>query len=144
VYGLRRVFSTGLGSGGSAADAVIGKRGNTLNKDIDTIPATKHDFVAPLVSISTVTSAPSLKHDVRPVYTKEMLAAKVEGVVKAELLVDGDGKVKEVRILSDLGFGTKESAMAAFLQWEFAPAMRDGKPVATWISYSIRFVFLKD
>ena len=30
VYGLRKVYSTGLGEGGAAADAVIGKLGNTL------------------------------------------------------------------------------------------------------------------
>ena len=144
VYGLRRVFSTGLGAGGSAADAVIGKRGNTLNKDIDTLTPTPADMKGRLVSITTVSTAPRLKHDVKPEYTKEMIAAKLEGVIKAELLVDIDGKIKEVKILNDLGFGTRERARDAFLQWEFEPAMRDGKPVATWISYSIRFVLLQE
>lgn len=144
VYGLRRVYSTGLGSGGSAADAVIGKRGNTLDKDIDTATVTPRDLKAPLASVSTVTKAPELKHPVKPVYTKEMIEAKVEGVIKAELLIDGDGKVKEVRILNDLGYGTKEQAIQAFLQWEFSPAYKDGKPVSVWYSYSIRFVLLQE
>ena len=144
VYGLRRVFSTGFGAGGSVADAVIGKRGNTLNKDVDTLTPTPQDMKGQLVSITTVSTAPRLKHDVKPEYTKEMIAAKIEGVIKAELLVDIDGKVKEIRILNDLGFGTRERARDAFLQWEFEPAMRDGKPVATWITYSIRFVLLQE
>ncbi len=144
VYGLRRVFSTGFGAGGTAGDAVIGKVGNTLNKDVDTVHATKQDLKGTVVSISTVSTAPRLKHDVKPQFTKEMIAAKLEGVIKAELLIDIDGKVKEVKILNDLGFGTKEKALEAFLQWEFDPAMRDGKPVATWISYSIRFVLLQE
>jgi outer membrane biosynthesis protein TonB len=144
VYGLRRVFSTGFGSGGSASDAVIGKKGNTLNKDIDTLTPTPQDMKGQLVSITTVSTAPRLKHDVKPEYTKEMIAAKIEGVIKAELLVDIDGKVKEVKILNDLGFGTREMARNAFLQWEFEPAMRDNKPVATWITYSIRFVLLQE
>jgi len=144
VYGLRRVFSTGFGAGGAASDAVIGKVGNTLNKDVDTVTATKQDLKGALVSISTVSTAPRLKHDVKPQFTKEMIAAKLEGVIRAELLVDIDGKVKEIKVLNDLGFGTREKAIEAFLQWEFDPAMRDGKPVATWISYSIRFVLLQE
>jgi TonB family protein len=144
VYGLRRVFSTGLGAGGAVSEAVIGKLGNTLDKDIDTLTPTPKDMKGQLVSISSVSTAPRLKHDVKPEYTKEMIAAKVEGVIRAELLVDIDGKVKEVKILNDLGFDTRERAREAFLQWQFDPAMRDGRPVATWISYSIRFVFLQE
>jgi hypothetical protein len=144
VYGLRRVFSMGFGAGGSAGDAVIGKKGNTLNKDVDTLTPTPQDMKGQLVSITTVSTAPRLKHDVKPEYTKEMIAAKIEGVIKAELLVDIDGKVKEVKILNDLGFGTRDMARNAFLQWEFEPAMREKTPVATWITYSIRFVLLQE
>jgi outer membrane biosynthesis protein TonB len=142
VYGLRRVYSTGLGAGGEMADAVIGKRGNTINADVDTVTATPADLKGKLVSITTVTVAPRLKSDVKPEYTKEMIAAKVEGVIKAVLTVDVDGHVKDVKILNDLGYGTKESARAAFLQWVFEPAKRGNEPVATIITYSIRFVFL--
>ncbi len=143
VYGLRRVYSMGIGAGGSLSDAVIGKLGNTLDKEVDTMTPAPKDMKGQLVSITSVTTAPRLKHDVKPEYTKEMIAAKVEGAIHAELLVDIDGKVKEVKILNDLGYGTRDRAREAFLQWEFAPAMRDGTPVATWISYSIRFVFLQ-
>jgi hypothetical protein len=144
VYGLRRVYSTGFGAGGSVSDAVIGKIGNTLNKDIDTVTATKRDLSGPLVSISTVSSAPRLKKEVKPEYTKEMIDAKVEGIIRAELLVGGDGKIKEVKLLNDLGYGTRERARDLFLQLEFEPAMRDGKPVATWITFSLRYVLLQE
>jgi TonB family protein len=141
VYGLRRVFSTGFGAGGSVSDAVIGKRGNTLDKDVDTVTATKRDLSGPLVSVSTVSTPPRLKNFVRPEYTKEMKDAKLEGVVRAELLIDIDGTVKQVKVLSDIGYGTKEMAIKAFMQWTFEPALRDKTPVAVWISYSIRFEF---
>jgi hypothetical protein len=146
VYGLRRVYSTGFGAGGSVSDAVIGKIGNTLNKDVDTVTATKQDLAGPLVSISTVSSAPRLKNEsaIKPEYTKEMIEAKVEGIVRAELLVGGDGKVKEVKLLNDLGYGTRERARDIFFRFEFDPAMRDGKPVATWITCSIRYVLLQE
>jgi TonB family protein len=141
VYGLRRVFSTGLGAGGSVADAVIGKRGNTLNKDVDTITAAKEDLAGALVSITTVSTPPRLKNFVKPEYTKEMKEARLEGVVRAELLIDIDGTVKQVKFLSDIGFNTKEMALKAFMQWTFEPALRDKTPVAVWIPYTIRFEF---
>jgi protein TonB len=142
VYGLRKVYSTGIGEGGMAADAVIGKRGNTLATDIDTVMATPKDLKGTIAPITAVTQAPKLLKDIKPEYSKEMIDAKVEGPVKAHLLIDIDGSVKEVRILSDLGFGTKERATEAFLQWKFAPAKKGDQPVAVWITFSIRFVLL--
>jgi Periplasmic protein TonB, links inner and outer membranes len=143
VYGLRRVYSTGLGAGGDMADAVIGKRGNTINTEVDTVTALPSDLKGRLVSITTVTTAPRLKSDVKPIYTKEMLDARVEGVIKAILTIDVDGRVKDVKILNDLGYGTRESAREAFLKWVFEPARRGSEPVATIITWSIRFVFLE-
>jgi TonB family protein len=143
VYGLRRVYSVGIGSGGSQSEAVIGKIGNTLNKDVDTITATKQDLKGALAPITAVTTAPSPKTTIKPEYTKEMLDAKIEGVIRAELLIDVDGTVKEVRILNDLGYGTKEAAKKAFLQWTFEPAKKGDTPVAVWISFSIRFVLVQ-
>ncbi len=143
VYGLRRVYSVGIGAGGSQAEAVIGKIGNTLNKDVDTLTASKQDLKGALAPITAVTAAPSPKNTVKPEYTKEMIDAKIEGVIRAELLIDVDGTVKDVRILNDLGFGTKESAKKAFLQWTFDPAKKGDTPVAVWISFSIRFVLVQ-
>jgi TonB family protein len=143
VYGLRRVFATGIGAGGSMGDAVIGKLGNTLNAPVDTVTATIKDLKGTVVPITTVTTAPEIITIVKPEYTREMKEARLDGVIKANILVDVDGRVKEVRILNDLGFGTAQKAREAFLQWVFKPAKRDGVAVAVWISYSIRFVFLE-
>jgi TonB family protein len=143
VFGLRRVYSVGIGAGGSMSEAVIGKLGNTLNKDVDTVMATKKDLKGALAPITTVTLAPSPKNTVKPEYTKEMLDAKIEGVIRAELLIDIDGTVKDVRVLNDLGFGTKEAAEKAFRQWTFDPAKKGDTPVAVWISFSIRFVLVQ-
>ena len=144
VYGLRKVYSTGIGEGGSASDAVIGKQGNTLNADIDTLSATPKDLKGAVVPITTVTSAPKVKTTVKPEYTEEMIEARVEGLVKAELLIDASGHVVEVKILNDLGHGTKERAREAFLKWVFEPAKRGNEPVSVWITYAIRFVLLDE
>ncbi|MCX7726493.1 MAG: energy transducer TonB, partial [Chitinispirillaceae bacterium] len=113
VYGLRRVYSVGIGAGGNPGDAIIGKRGNTLNTDIDTIKATEQDLKSQPVPISTVTTYPKVKIQVKPEYTKEMIENKIEGVVRARVLVDIDGTVKQVIVLDDLGYGSKEKTAEA-------------------------------
>jgi protein TonB len=144
VYGLRKVYSTGIGAGGDGSEAIIGKQGNTLNADIDTLTATQKDLKGAVVPISTVTSAPKIKTTVKPEYTEDMIEAKVEGLIKAELLIDTTGHVVEVKILNDLGYGTKERAREAFLKWVFEPAKRGKEPVSVRITYAIRFVLLEE
>jgi hypothetical protein len=139
VYGLKRVYSTGFGASGGAADAVIGKIGNTLNTEIDTFTATKEDLKGSLVSITTVTSQPMWITKVKPEYSKEMLDNKVEGLVKAKVLVDIDGKVKKAILLNDLGFGSKEKVYDACLKQVFKPAYVGEEAVATWIIISLTF-----
>jgi len=142
VFGLRRVYSVGIGAGGNMSEAVIGKIGNTINTDVDTVTAVKQDLKGALAPITTVTIAPSPKNTVKPEYSKEMIDARIEGAVRAELLIDVDGTVKDVRVLNDLGFGTREAAKKAFLKWTFEPAKKGDIAVAVWISFSIRFVLV--
>ncbi|MBD3345610.1 MAG: TonB family protein [Chitinivibrionales bacterium] len=142
VYGLKKVYSKGIGSGGKLSDAVIGKLGNTINKDLDTITATKEEVKGQIVSATTITSAPKFKKRVKPEYTKEMLENKIEGVIKVRILVDIDGKVKRATALNDLGYGSAQQAVKACRAMEFTPALVDGTPRATRIIIPIRFVLL--
>jgi TonB family protein len=142
IYGLRKVYSTGLGSGGSATDAVIGKIGNTLNTEIDTFSATKEELKGSLVSVTTVTALPKIKRIVKPEYTKEMNENKIEGTIKVRVLVDIDGKVKKAIVLNDLGFGTKEKVLEACLKLEFDPASINDVPCAVWIIVPFTFRML--
>lgn len=142
VYGLKKVYSTGIGASGGAATAIIGKRGNTLDAAIDTVMATESDLQSPPVSITTVTTNPRLKTRVQPEYTKEMIENRVEGVVRVKVLVDIDGKVKRAIVLDDLGFGSKEKVSDACFKMTFEPARRGDEPVSVWIMMKIRFVML--
>jgi hypothetical protein len=142
VFGLRRVYSTGLGGGGSMSDAVVGKVGNTIDKEYDTITATKADIKGTVVSTATVTTAPRFKKVVKPEYSKDMIDHKIQGTVKVRVLVDIDGKVKKATCLNDIGYGSATQAVRATLAMEFDPAMRGNNPVAVWIIVPIRFVLL--
>jgi TonB family protein len=139
VFGVQRVYSTGLGSGGAMSGAVVGKFGNTIDKDFDTITAAKSDLVGEVVATANITQAPAFKRRVRPVITDEIRASGISGTVRVRVLVDIDGKVKKAVAQDDLGFGTKESAIEACLQMEFSPAMRGDEAVAVWITVPVRF-----
>ena len=147
VYGLKKVYSQGLGAGGPAQDAIVGKLGNTLNKEYDTLSATPGDLkgepsAAPVSSAASVTKYPKLKPDFRnrkPQYSKEMLQNRVEGAVKARIMIGSDGTVKKVEILSDLGYDSADIAREFLMGLQFEPAMRGDAAVSVWIPFSIRF-----
>lgn len=145
VYGVKQVYSKGLGAGGSMSDAVVGKLGNTTNKAFDDIKATKKDLKGngdikgEVVSTVTVTQAPAFKKRVQAEITPEIKASGITGVIKVKVLVDIDGLVKEAIVQNDLGFGTAESALKACLLMEFVPAMKGETPVAVWIIIPIKF-----
>jgi len=150
VYGLKKVYSQGLGAGGDSRDAIVGKLGNTLNKDYDTLTATSDDLkggrgghgAGPVSSAASVTKYPRLKagfRSLKPQYSKEMLQNRVEGVVKAKILIGSDGTVKKVEIISDIGYDSAEIALEFLMTLEFEPAMKGEHAVSVWIPFSIRF-----
>jgi outer membrane biosynthesis protein TonB len=143
VYGLKKIYSTGIGASGDASSAIIGKVGNTLNTEIDTFTATKEELKGQVVSIASVTTYPRLKNQVKPEYTKEMIENRVEGAVRADILIDIDGKVKKVVVLDDLGFGSKQKVYEACLKLEFEPATLDGKLVSVWKKITFRYKLLQ-
>ncbi|ERP31849.1 energy transducer TonB [Chitinivibrio alkaliphilus] len=124
VFGVEQVYSEGLGSGGDTEDAVVGRRGNILNKTYDTIQAEDSDLRGPLVSAALVSRAPSFRRRVPPVATDEMRKEGVEGVISVRVLVDADGSVRQAVPQNDLGYGSREAALEAVLQMEFEPAQR--------------------
>jgi outer membrane biosynthesis protein TonB len=151
VYGLKQVFSQGLGAGGSSQDAIVGRLGNTTNKPYDTLTATADDLKSsgrpaaapqPVSSAASVTKHPRLKsgfRNLKPQYSKEMLQNRAEGAVRARLLIGTDGKVRNVEITSDIGYDSAEIAKEFLMTLEFEPAMKGDDAVSVWIPFSIRF-----
>ena len=140
VYGLRKVYSVGLGAGGDASEAVIGKLGNTIEKDVDTITATREQLRGRVASVTTVSKMPVLKVRIKPLYTDAMRKNGVTGVVRVKILIGEDGKVKEIKVLNDLGFGSREAAIEAARKLVFEPALAGTKPVSVWIELKFKFV----
>jgi len=82
---------------------------------------------------------PKPKSVPQPAYTDRAREAGIEGKVRIELTVDETGRVVGVRVLSGLGYGLDEAALAAAQSASFEPAMRCGKPSRATFTISMRF-----
>jgi len=74
-----------------------------------------------------------------PQYTEEARAAKTEGLVMVEGVIDREGCFRNGKILQGLPNGLSEAALSATRLWVFSPATLDGKPTATVYTLSANF-----
>ncbi len=88
---------------------------------------------------TSVDSKPIALNRPQPRYTEEARKNKIQGNVRARVLIGADGQVKQVKILSGLPDGLDEQAIQAAYQLRFKPAMKNGQPVAYWQPVEIEF-----
>lgn len=82
---------------------------------------------------------PRILKKVDATYTEDALKARVAGLVILEAWIDEQGVVRETKVLKGLPFGLDQTAAGAVKQWVFAPALRDGKPVAVVFNVTVKF-----
>jgi TonB family protein len=67
-------------------------------------------------------TAPRVITEVKPTYTDDALLHKIQGTVVLELVVTGDGRPSQIRVVRSLDpGGLDEQAVAAAAQWRFEP-----------------------
>lgn len=94
------------------------------------------------VPATEVTSLPvPVEVDIpRSEYPEEARRLGIEGLVKLRLLVDEGGRVREAKLLHDPGHGLGAQAIRNAKRYlRFRPALRDGRPVATEIPFTMAF-----
>jgi protein TonB len=76
-----------------------------------------------------------------PQYPELAKVAGVEGTVYVKIWIREDGKVETAKLQKGSGTdaGFEEAALQAATQFEFHPAMKNGKPVAVWVSIPFHF-----
>lgn len=84
-------------------------------------------------------SAPQALSTPDPEYTEEARNAKTQGTCVLWLIVDDQGRPRDIRVVRGLGFGLDARAIDAVKQWRFQPAMKDGHPVNVQISVEVGF-----
>lgn len=78
--------------------------------------------------------------NLRKYYPQPALRAGFEGDVVLRLLIDADGTVAKVDIVSDPGEGLGPAAAEAVRrEYRFAPATVNGVPVATTVPFTVHF-----
>lgn len=76
---------------------------------------------------------------VRANYPPMALRMGIEADVILKIQVDTEGKVTKIEIAKSAGMGFDEEALKAVRQFRFEPAQKDGKNVASELTYIYRF-----
>ena len=86
-------------------------------------------------------SLPQVTKEVRPHYTSEAMAQRIEGAVVLDVVVKVDGGVGDVNVTQSLDavYGLDAEAVKAIKQWEFKPGTKEGKPVAVRVEVKMAF-----
>jgi TonB family protein len=85
---------------------------------------------------------PALLRQVRPSYTDEALARKIQGTVVLEVVILKTGQVGPVRILRSLDRGLDLKAIEAVRQWQFKPGMFRSQAVDVIAEITVDFTLL--
>jgi TonB family protein len=75
----------------------------------------------------------------RPNYTEAARKNRVQGLIRARVLVGADGSVQRVVVSRGLADGLDEEAIAAAYQMQFKPATKNGRSIACWVTVEIEF-----
>lgn len=74
-----------------------------------------------------------------PTYNKEARTKKREGNVMLWAVIDEKGLPRTIKVVQCLGAGLDEAAVEAVSHWRFAPATKDGQPVAVQLNIEVTF-----
>jgi len=74
-----------------------------------------------------------------PGFTREARRNNTRGNVILRAMLAADSTVKHIEVITGLPDGLSEKAIEAARQLKFKPAMKDGKPVSSWIELVYRF-----
>ncbi|MDZ4081289.1 MAG: energy transducer TonB, partial [Bdellovibrionales bacterium] len=108
-------------------------------KEFDNLKATNDDALPIPTDEFLVTQMPRIKKEVRAPYPDAARNARVEGPIVLDLLINADGMVVDVKLISGLGYGLDEAAINAIKLFEFEPARVQNQKVAVKIRYTYRF-----
>jgi TonB family protein len=86
-----------------------------------------------------MTGAPSFMHRELPVYPIIARRLGKEGKVVLELLINAMGKLQNVEVIEQAGYGFTEAAIEAVKKSTYVPALRDGEKVTSRALLPVRF-----
>ena len=79
---------------------------------------------------------------VDPEYSEEARKAKYSGEVMLSIVVDTEGRARDIHVVKSLGMGLDEKAVEAVEKWKFKPGMKGGLPVNVRATIAVNFRLL--
>ncbi|HZQ91014.1 MAG TPA: energy transducer TonB [Terriglobales bacterium] len=129
--------SNGVGSGGGIGSGSGGGVGSGEGPGVG--PGRGGGFGGGVFRVGGNVSAPRGLYTPDPEYSEEARKAKYQGTCMLWLIVGPDGRPRDIKVARSLGMGLDEKAVEAVRTWKFAPAMKDGTPVAVQINVEVNF-----
>lgn len=93
----------------------------------------------PVYKVGEGVTPPRIVKSQPPEYSKSAKEEGIEGTVLLWLIVNSQGFPEQVKVQKALGHGLDQKAVDAVRRWKFAPATKDGAPVAVMINVEVNF-----
>jgi TonB family protein len=137
VGGVSFGTSTGPGSGGGVGDGTGTGIGSGSGPGLG--PGSGGGTGGGVYKPGGAVSPPRVIHEVKPTFTADALARKVQGRVLLELVVNRLGRAENVRVVRPLDPELDDQAIAAARQWRFEPGRLAGTPVDVVVTLALDF-----
>jgi TonB family protein len=82
---------------------------------------------------------PTVKRDVKPRYPIQAMQDHLQGSVLMEAVIDETGAVIAARVIKSVRPDLDAEALGAAREWQFTPAMLDGRPVRVRVQIELDF-----
>jgi len=132
--------SNGMGSGGGIGDGRGGGIGTGDGAGFG--PGSGGGFGGAAFRVGGGVSQPSVVYKVDPEYSEEARKAKYSGTVLLQLIVDVDGRAKNIKVMKGVGLGLDEKAVEAVQKWKFAAGKKNGQAVPVYATVEVNFRLL--
>jgi TonB family protein len=93
----------------------------------------------PVYDVGGDVKSPRVVHRVMPEFTPKSREQHIEGSVILGTVVTSKGEPRQIHVQKSLEKELDQKAVEALRQWQFAPGLKDNKPVATRVSVEMRF-----
>lgn len=131
-------FSQGPGTGGGVGDGFGTGIGSGTGPGMG--PGSGGGSGGGVHRVGNGVTAPTLRSQVRPLYTSEAMQRKIQGTVVLEMIVGSDGVPYNVRVVRSLDAGgLDEEAIRAAKEWRFNPGRLGDTPVDVLVVLVIDF-----
>ena len=132
--------SNGMGSGGGIGNGRGGGIGSGDGAGFG--PGSGGGFGGGAFRVGGGISSPQVLSKIDPEYSEEARKAKFSGTVLLQLIVDVDGKAKNIRVTKGVGLGLDEKAVEAVQKWRFIPGKKNGTAVPVYATVEVNFRLL--